>query len=107
MQQRFPALTHVDMCLENDLFNPFYDFGLEYETQALPEPFLGGSVPRPKHLNSENFPFPGLPKLLFSATRLVELHPVETRGDGRLPLHVEEAQVTVDKIWMDSTSPCT
>ena len=39
----------------------------------LPDSFLGGSAPRLRYLWLANIPFPGLPKLLLSATHLVQL----------------------------------
>jgi hypothetical protein len=41
---------------------------------ALPDSFLGGSAPRLQYLWLDRIPFPGLPKLLLSATNLVELY---------------------------------
>ena len=41
---------------------------------VVPETFLGGSAPRLQHLSLTRVPFPGLPKLLLSATGLVSLH---------------------------------
>jgi hypothetical protein len=41
---------------------------------VLPESFLGGSAPRLRHLSFYHIPFPGLQKLLISATHLVELN---------------------------------
>ena len=40
---------------------------------ALPDSFLGGSAPRLEYLWLKGIPFPGLPKLLLSATHLVTL----------------------------------
>ena len=46
-----------------------------YETPTvIPDSFLGGSTPPLRHLTLHSIPFPGLPKLLLSATRLVHLH---------------------------------
>ena len=39
----------------------------------LPDSFLGGSAPRLRSLTLDSIPFPGLPKLLLSATHLVKL----------------------------------
>jgi hypothetical protein len=63
MQQPFPALTCLE--LEPDL----------YETQSvvIPASFLGGSAPRLRTLRLNSISFPGLPKLLLSATHLVHL----------------------------------
>ncbi len=41
---------------------------------VLPDSFLGGSAPRLRILTLLGIPFPGLQKLLLSATHLVELH---------------------------------
>ena len=61
MQAPFPELSHLRL--------NSYD-----EVSALPDSFLGGSVPRLRYLSMMGIPFPGLPKLLLSATHLVELH---------------------------------
>ena len=41
---------------------------------VLPDSFLGGSAPRLRFLLLQSIPFPGIPKLLSSATHLVKLH---------------------------------
>jgi hypothetical protein len=47
---------------------------LEHEMPAVvPESFLGGSAPRLRYLFLDRVPFPGLPKVLLSATGLVTL----------------------------------
>ena len=61
MQQPFPALT--GLCLGFDDEAPL----------VVPASFLGGSAPLLQTLDLNNFPFPGLPKLLLSATHLVNL----------------------------------
>ena len=61
MNQPFPALT-------------FLILGRGDETLPdIPASFLGGSAPRLQTLILDHIPFPGLPKLLLSATHLVEL----------------------------------
>jgi F-box-like len=63
MHKSFPVLT--DLRLES-----------EYDTPATlvdPDLFLGGSAPCLRYLQLASIPFPGLPKLLFSATHLTEL----------------------------------
>jgi hypothetical protein len=62
MQVPFPELT--DLYLLSD--------GL-WEV-VLPDSFLGGSAPRLQYLSLDGISFPGLPKLLLSATHLVRLH---------------------------------
>jgi hypothetical protein len=67
MQQPFPALTDLAIWCRNDGL-------LEDEMRpVVPESFLGGSAPRLQHLELNRVPFPGLPKLLLSATGLVTL----------------------------------
>ena len=41
---------------------------------VIPDWFLDGSAPRLRHFTLDGIPFPGLPKLLSSAARLVDLH---------------------------------
>jgi hypothetical protein len=62
MQQPFPAL--ISLLLSSD----------DNEAPALSDSFLGGSAPSLQYLQLNCIPFPGLPKLLISATGLVTLH---------------------------------
>jgi hypothetical protein len=59
MRKPFPELT----CLQLKTLG----------AQTIPDSFLGGSAPRLQRLVLERVPFPGLPKLLLSATHLVNL----------------------------------
>jgi hypothetical protein len=61
MQVPFPELTHLTLCSNGKTVS------------ALPDSSLGGSAPRLEYLRLEGIPFPGLPKLLLSATQLVVL----------------------------------
>ena len=61
MQVPFPELT--DLRLSTDIDDPI----------IIPDSFLGGSAPRLRMLTLQNIPFPGLPKLLPSATHLIHL----------------------------------
>jgi hypothetical protein len=61
MQQPFPELTYLRLGLEDKT------------TLVVPASFLDGSAPRLQRLILECIPFPGLPKLLLSATHLVDL----------------------------------
>jgi hypothetical protein len=61
MQQPFPELTDLRL-RGND------------EPLVVPDSFLGGFVPCLEVVKLEDIPFPGLPKLLLSATHLVHLH---------------------------------
>ena len=61
MQQSFPELTNLRL-------------GCDDETAPdVPASFLGGSAPRLRTLFLDYISFPGLPKLLLSATHLVDL----------------------------------
>ncbi|KAH9981606.1 hypothetical protein BJV74DRAFT_854510 [Russula compacta] len=61
MQEPLPALTNLEL-VSNARSAP-----------ALPETFLGGSVPRLRSLYLDGIPFPALPRLLLSARDLVNL----------------------------------
>src|SRR6266852_222788 len=61
MQQPFPALTSLRLSSDDN------------EAPALSDSFLGGSAPRLQYLQLNCIPFPGLPKLLLTATGLVTL----------------------------------
>jgi hypothetical protein len=62
MQKPFPILTDLNIRY------------MDHRTASvITDSFLGGSAPRLRKLNLEYIPFPGLPKLLLSATDLVHL----------------------------------
>ena len=61
MQEPFPELTNLQM------------WSYEETVPIVPDSFLGRSAPRLRHLQLSRIPFPGLPKLLLSATNLVVL----------------------------------
>jgi len=61
IHESFPVLTHL--WLDSD----------DETVSVNPDLFLGGSVPRLQFLQLVHIPFPGLPKLLFSATHLSDL----------------------------------
>jgi hypothetical protein len=74
MQQPFPALEHLDI-------TPRY--GVNDKTlPVVPTSFLGGSTPQLQYLSLMSLPFPGLPNLLLSATRLgcLYLHKIPLSG---------------------------
>jgi hypothetical protein len=62
MQCPFPALTRLQLQSSRDKITP-----------AIPASFLDGAAPLLQTLSLESIPFPGLPKLLLSATHLVSL----------------------------------
>ena len=53
-------------------------FGESYP--VLPDSILGGSAPRLRYLGLSFIPFPALPKLLMSATHLVNLYNIPRSG---------------------------
>ena len=61
MQVPFPELTHL------------YLYASGETLPVIPDSFLGGSAPRLRNFFLSGIPFPGLPKLLLSATHLVQL----------------------------------
>jgi hypothetical protein len=67
MQQPFPSLMDLEISW---LFGRWKDGEMP---PVVPESFLGGSAPRLQLLSLTCVPFPGLPKLLLSATGLVRL----------------------------------
>jgi hypothetical protein len=73
MQQPFPALTRLDIGLQNLRGQ---------ENPVIPESFLGGSAPHLQYLKLEGIPFPRLPKLLSSAAGLVTLCLLEIPHSG-------------------------
>ena len=62
MQRPFPELTGLDLWLNDKT------------VAVVPDSFLGGSAARLEDLTLGGIPFPGIPKLLLSATHLVNLH---------------------------------
>jgi hypothetical protein len=71
MQGPFPELVALYLSFECLSHEP-----------VVPDSFLGGSAPRLRFLKLNRMPFPGLPKLLLSATHLVELHLYDTPHSG-------------------------
>lgn len=63
MQRPFPALRHLQLWLQPS--RPWAG-----PMQVAPDSFLGGSAPHLQTLSLCRIPFPGLPKLLLSATHL-------------------------------------
>ncbi len=64
MQMPFPELTVLVLRFSSVV---------PASVSPIPDSFLGGSAPRLQRLGLVGIPFPGLPKLLLSATHLVEL----------------------------------
>ena len=72
MQKPFPELTRLQFDMIDD-------------GPILPDSFLGRTVPRLRELRMECVPFPGLPKLLLSATHLVDLSLSDIPPSGYIP----------------------
>ena len=72
MQEPFPELT--DLVLKSN--------SIPEKVLSLPDLFLSGSAPRLRNLLLLGVPFPGLPKLLLTATHLVniQLHHIPHSG---------------------------
>ena len=66
MQQPFRELTYLGLGRDRGIDDI-------HETVVVPDSFLGGFAPRLEDLWLDWIPFPGLPKLLLSATHLVDL----------------------------------
>jgi hypothetical protein len=97
MQVPFPELT--------DLLLLSYD-----ETvSVIPDSFLGGSAPRLENLWLDRIPFPGLPKLLSSATYLVHLRLENIPHSGYIsPEAIVTALSTLTRLrtfWLVFKSP--
>jgi hypothetical protein len=74
MHKPFPELTGLELGVLGNKPGPI-----------LPDSFLGGTAPRLRSLDLEGIPFPGLPKLLLSATHLVYLYLYYIPHSGYFP----------------------
>ena len=97
MQVPFPELTSMGLWSRGKT------------ASALPDSFLGGSAPRLLYLELSGIPFPGLPKLLMSATHLANLRLKDIPHSGYIP---PEAIVTalstltrLEAVWLLFVSP--
>ena len=86
IQKPFPELTHLELEMSSRPNWP--DNG----PTIVPDSFLGGTTPRLQSLELFNISFPGLPKLVLSATRLVKLDISYIRRSGYIP---PEAMTTI------------
>jgi hypothetical protein len=82
MQKPLPKLTNLW----------FKSYGT---VTVVPDSFLGGSAPRLQGLLLSNVPFPGVPKLLLSATRLVDLRLLNIPRSGHISLEAMLTAFTV------------
>jgi hypothetical protein len=65
------------------------------ESPTIPDSFLGGSAPRLQSFSLHGTSFPGLPKLLLSATRLVELKLINIPNSGYISPEAVVAIISV------------
>jgi hypothetical protein len=72
MQKPFPELTHLLLTSHDE------------QLPVVPDSFLSGSALRLVYLELHGIPYPGLPKLLMTATHLVDLHLLEIPHSGYL-----------------------
>ncbi len=79
MQQPFPEITNLLLHCEDET------------APVILDSFMGRYVPRLRYLELEHVPFPELPKLLLSATHLIELHLSDIPHSGYIS---PEAMVT-------------
>ena len=97
MQVPFPELTFLSLSSNGKTVS------------ALPDSFLGGSAPRLGYLRLEGISFPGLPKLLLSATHLVHLFIYNIPNSGYFsPEAIVTALFTLtrlERLWLDFESP--
>ena len=82
MQVSFPELTDLELS----------SYG---ETPVIPDSFLRGSAQRLRCLQLSGTPFPGLPKLLLSATQLVDLRLTRMPHSGYISPKEMVASLTV------------
>ena len=80
MQVPFPGLTVL-----------YLGHDVSSSVPVLPDSFLGGSAPRLRYLDLNSIPFPGIPRLLFSATHIVRLSLLNIPHSGYIS---PEAMVT-------------
>jgi F-box-like len=62
MRRPFPEMVHLLLHCEDET------------APIIPDSFMGGCAPHLRYLELERIPFLGLPKLLLSATHLIEIH---------------------------------
>ena len=87
MHVSFPELTRLE------LLSPFWS--PDDTPTVIPDSFLGGSVPHLRFLRLNSIPFLGLPKLLLSATHLVDLHLDRIPHSGYISPEVIVASLSV------------
>ena len=94
MQQPFPALTNLQF---------WFHYGLETWWVADRDSFLGGSAPSLRTLLLDSIPFLGLPKILLSATHLVDLHLREIPLSPEEMLSAFSTLTKLEKIYIETS----
>jgi len=97
MQEPFPALTYLDL-VSKDNTEP-----------VIPDSFLGGSAPRLRSLSLDRIPFSSLPRLLLSATNLVNLSLCDVPLSGFISPEAVVAGLSMltrlKSLWLEFQSP--
>ena len=97
MQQSFPELTNLLLYSKGEI------------VPVVPGSFLGGSAPSLRTLQFRGIPFPELPKLLVSATHLVDLYLHDTPHSGYISPNVMVAAISaltsLSSFWLKFQSP--
>ena len=97
MQQPFPELAYLWLHSDGEM------------VPVDPDSFLGGSAPRLECLYLGGITFPGLPKLLLSATHLVDLHLYRIPHSGYISPEVMvtalSSLTSLDDLWLEFQSP--
>ncbi len=83
MQVPFPELTDLQL------------FSIGETPPVIPDSFLGGSAPRLRLFRLDGIPFPGLPKLVLSATHLCRLDLFNIPHSGYFPPEAMAALLSV------------
>jgi hypothetical protein len=97
MQVSFPELTDLELSSHGGML------------AVIPDSFLAGSAPRLQDFELSNISFPGLPKLLLSATHLVELGFWNIPHSGYISPEAMVASLSVlsslEQLFLDFQSP--
>lgn len=97
MQEPFPALTYLDLVSKDTT------------ARVVPDSFLGGSAPRLRSLSLDRIPLPSLPRLLLSATGLVNLSLCGIPLSGYISPEAMVAGLSVltrlKSLWLEFQSP--
>jgi hypothetical protein len=97
MREPFPALTYLDL-VSKDNTEP-----------VIPDSFLGGSAPRLRSLSLDRIPFSTLPRLLLSATNLVNLSLCDVPLSGFISPEAMVAGLSIltrlKSLWLEFQSP--